>query len=135
MGQAVLHADGVPVAMLEPSASKTHKAHARSVEVLQDGLRPEPVGSLEQPYAYAYLKGAIGRLPTQPASRVGKLLPRCWRPGGQQPAHQDPGGIAERLPAQRCSFASERLCGSQMMDKGAHHLAHHRASEWGHQNR
>ena len=30
---------------------------------------------------YAYLKDVMDRLPTQPASRIGELLPHRWRPG------------------------------------------------------
>jgi hypothetical protein len=29
---------------------------------------------------YAYLKDVLARLPTQPASRVGELLPHRWQP-------------------------------------------------------
>ncbi len=29
---------------------------------------------------YGYLKDVLARLPTQPASRIGKLLPHRWRP-------------------------------------------------------
>lgn len=29
---------------------------------------------------YAYLKGVLERLPTQPASRIGELLPYRWAP-------------------------------------------------------
>ena len=27
---------------------------------------------------YRYLKDVLDRLPTQPASRIGELLPHCW---------------------------------------------------------
>ncbi len=30
--------------------------------------------------AFAYMKDVIERLPTQPASRIGELLPHRWRP-------------------------------------------------------
>jgi transposase len=29
---------------------------------------------------HAYLKDVLERLPTQPASRIGELLPHCWQP-------------------------------------------------------
>jgi hypothetical protein len=29
---------------------------------------------------YAYLRDVLERLPTQPASRVGELMPHQWRP-------------------------------------------------------
>jgi hypothetical protein len=29
---------------------------------------------------YRYLKDVLARLPTQPASRIGELLPRTWKP-------------------------------------------------------
>ena len=29
---------------------------------------------------YGYLKDVLARLPTQPASRIGELLPHRWRP-------------------------------------------------------
>ena len=29
---------------------------------------------------YAYLRGILERLPTQPASRIDELLPHRWRP-------------------------------------------------------
>jgi transposase len=29
---------------------------------------------------YAYLRHVLERLPTQPASRIGELLPHCWKP-------------------------------------------------------
>ncbi len=29
---------------------------------------------------YVYLKDVLTRLPTQPASRIGELLPHCWQP-------------------------------------------------------
>ena len=31
---------------------------------------------------YAYLRDVLERLPMQPASRIGELLPYCWRPSG-----------------------------------------------------
>jgi len=31
---------------------------------------------------YAYLKDVLTRLPTQPASRIGELLPHRWQPEG-----------------------------------------------------
>jgi transposase len=31
---------------------------------------------------YAYLRDVLQRLPTQPASRVGGLLPHRWQPPG-----------------------------------------------------
>jgi hypothetical protein len=48
-------------------------------EALRGDHKPGPLGSHRRPDPYAYLRDVLERLPTQPASRIGELLPHRWQ--------------------------------------------------------
>ena len=73
------HGQGV---LADAAASTVAQAYAVDVDV--DGDRHERTsictGRLNGHDAYAYMKDILERLPSQPASRIGELLPRRWAP-------------------------------------------------------
>ena len=49
-------------------------------EARRDGHELDSISAPQRPRPYRYLKNVLERLPTQPASRIGELLPHSWTP-------------------------------------------------------